>query len=421
MQKLAPYLSLLSSNKSFRNLWLSQIISNFGDWFGLLAVYALFTNYSDSALLLGLVIVVKMLSLGLFSPVAGYLTDKFNRRRLMIGCDILRAVIVAGFLLIHSQQMLWLAYPLMAFQMMLSAIFEPAKSSSIPNITSADELVKANVLSALSWSIIFTMGMGIGGLATAYLGTDLVFVLDVFSYLISGWFIYDTIIPQSTEDTSDTFKFSEPYIRIRQGVSYLKQNRHVLRPALAKGCVTCCLGGLVYMLILISEEVLMLGSIGVGLLYASRGLGTAVGPILGKRIFDNEKNWVKAMGFWMIMAGLMYVIVGMVESLVLMVIFVFLAHMASGANWVMSTVLLQRRAPDHIRGRVFSFEWLFFTLAQSVSVFLASNIQEINLLSLPQTMVAFAILLIAIGVIWMWTVTREEYSYQQELLWQRNP
>jgi len=420
LDKLKPYLTLLADNRNFRNLWLSQIISNFGDWFGLLAVYALFTTYSDSALLLGLVIVVKMLSLGLFSPIAGYLTDKYNRRRLMIICDILRGIVVAGFLVIHSQQMLWLAYPLMAVQMMLSSVFEPAKSSSIPNITSPDELVKANVLSALSWSVIFTAGMGMGGLATAYLGTNIVFVLDVFSYLISAWFIYDTLIPQNTDDTPDKFTLYEPYSRIKQGFSYLKQNRHVLRPALAKGAVTCCLGGLVYMLILISEEVLMLGSIGVGLLYASRGLGTAAGPIIGKRIFDNENSWVKAMGFWMIMAGLMYVAVGLVESLLLMVIFVFLAHLASGANWVMSTVLLQRRAPDYIRGRVFSFEWLFFTLAQSLSVFMAANIREVELLNLPQTIVVFAVLLIVIGFSWLLTITKKEHSYQQDIAWQRN-
>jgi len=353
-----------------------------------------------------------MLSLGLFSPIAGYLTDKFNRRRLMLACDIGRAVIVAGFLFIRSQELLWLAYPLMALQMMLSAIFEPAKSSSIPNITTSDELVKANILSALSWSVIFTLGMGFGGLATAYLGTDIVFILDVISYFISGWFIFKTEIPQFTDKEGSTSNLKEPWYRIMQGISYLKKQPEVLRPALAKGCVTFCLGGLVYMLILLSEEVLMLGSVGVGLLYASRGLGTAVGPILGKRVFQPEDSWIKAMGIWMILIGAMYVLLGWVESLILMLVFVFLAHIASGANWVMSTVLLQRRAPDYIRGRIFSFEWLFFTFAQSISVLIASNIQEFELLTLPHTIIVFAGFLMLIGAIWSFTVSRDERAYQ---------
>jgi len=398
---LTEYKNLVVNNENFRRLWLSQLISNFGDWFGLLAVYALFTTYSDSALLLGLVIIVKMLSLGLFSPVAGYLTDKFNRRRLMIYCDIFRAVIVAGFLLITSQQLLWLAYPLMALQMMLSAIFQPAKSSSIPNITSGKELVKANILSALSWSVVFTLGMGFGGIATAYLGTDTVFILDVITYLVSAVFIYRAEIPQYTKDEAVPFRLSEPYNRIKQGALYLRDHADVMRPAMAKGSVTICLGGLVYMLILLSEEVLRLGSIGVGLLYASRGLGTAVGPILGKRIFRDQQTWVKAMGICMVLIGAMYMVVGLVSSLILMLIFVFLAHTASGANWVMSTVLLQQRAPDYIRGRIFSFEWLFFTLAQSVSVIIASNIQEWEFLSLTNTIVVFGFVLSIIGGAWL--------------------
>ena len=416
MDRLADYTSFIKRNQHFRRLWISQMVSNFGDWFGLLAVYALFTQYSDSALLLGLVIIVKMLSLGTFSPIAGYLTDRFNRRRLMIWCDLIRAVIVAGFMLIRSQELLWLAYPLMGLQMMLSAIYEPAKSSSIPNITTEEELVKANVLSALSWSIIFTSGMGLGGLATAYFGTDAVFILDVISYLISAWFVFRAVIPQQTEEVEEAFNLREPITRIAQGVSYLRDNREVLRPALAKASLTICLGALVYLLILISEKVLMLGSVGVGLLYASRGLGTAVGPIIGKRIFSQEKNWIKAMGIWMIGVGAMYFIVGLMESLALMLLFVFFAHAASGANWVMSTVLLQRRAPDYVRGRVFSFEWLMFTFAQSISVFIASNLLELEILTVNGTMLLFASLLVGIGILWSVTVRAREREYQNRLV-----
>src|SRR6056297_1577436 len=126
LEKIRPYINLVTQNRDYRRLWLSQVVSNFGDWFGILAVYALITRYSDSELLLGLIIVVKMMSLASFSPFAGYLTDRFNRRRIMIMCDLSRALLVLGLLLIGSYDSLWLAYVLTAFQMMLSAVFEPA-------------------------------------------------------------------------------------------------------------------------------------------------------------------------------------------------------------------------------------------------------------------------------------------------------
>ncbi|GAA5520177.1 MFS transporter [Aliifodinibius salicampi] len=412
--KIRPYIDLVSHNQNYRRLWLSQIVSNFGDWFGILAVYALITRYSDSEFLLGLIIIVKMMSLASFSPFAGYITDRFNRRRIMIACDLLRAVIVACLLLVVSYETLWLAYVLTALQMMLSAIFEPAKTSSIPNVTTKEELVDANVLSAASWSIIFTIGMGLGGLATAWLGTDLVFIIDSGTYVLSSWFIYRAVIPQDEMSDAERKRTRNPLIGIKEGFRYLKDNHQVLRPTLAKGCFTMFLGALTYMLILVSEEVLMMGSIGIGSLYSARGVGTGIGPVIGRRIFSDEQDWVRAMGYCMIFGGLMYMVVGLTTSLIVMLLFVFIAHAASGANWVMSTVLLQRRTPDTFRGRVFSTEWLLFTLAQSVSVMVSSWILENDWLTIQQTMIVFALLLSITGIIWHTTITQEEQAFQKE-------
>lgn len=412
LDKIRPYINLVSNNRHYRRLWLSQVVSNFGDWFGLLAVYALITQYSDSEFLLGLIIVVKMMSLASFSPFAGYLTDRFNRRRIMIVCDLLRGLIVLGLLLVVSYETLWLAYVLTALQMMLSAIFEPAKTSSIPNVTTEEELVDANVLSSASWSIIFTLGMGFGGLATAWLGTDLVFIIDAFTYVISALFIYWAVIPQKKMDKAELERTRNPLVGIKEGFQYLFNNHQILRPSLAKGVFTMCLGGLTYMLILVSEDVLLMGSVGIGLLYAARGVGTGVGPIIGRRIFNREKDWVRAMGFSMIFGGLMYAVVGLTTSLAIMMIFVFIAHAASGANWVMSTVLLQRRTPDTFRGRIFSTEWLLFTLTQSASVLLCSWILENKWLTIQETMVVYALALSVSGLVWHLTVTSQEKEYQ---------
>jgi len=412
-ENLRPYINLVVQNHNYRRLWLSQVISNFGDWFGILAVYAVITQYSDSEFLLGLIIVVKMMSLASFSPIAGYIADRFNRRRLMIICDISRGIFVAGLLLVNSYETLWLAYFLTALQMMMSAIFEPAKTSSIPNVTTSQELVDANVLSAMSWSIIFTLGMGIGGMATAWLGTDLVFILDALSYVLSAWFIYRAVVPQQKMSEEEMKRTKNPFIGIKEGFEYLVAHPHVLRPTLAKGCFTMFLGALTYMLILVSEEILMMGSIGLGLLYAARGVGTGIGPVIGRRIFKKESSWIRGMGLCMIFGGFTYAFVGLSSSLVIMMVIVFIAHSASGANWVMSTVLLQRRTPDTYRGRIFSTEWLLFTLAQSASVLLASWLLENNILTIQQNVIVFASLLSLTGLIWHFTITQNEKKYQQ--------
>lgn len=409
-----PYSQLLRNNVNYRRLWLAQVVSNFGDWFGLLAIYAIVQAYSDSELLLGLVIVVKMLSLAVSSPIAGYLTDRYDRRVLMILCDGVRALLVLGLLAVRSEDMLWLAYLLTAVQMFFSAIFEPAKTSSIPNVTSAEELVSANIISAASWSVIFTTGMAIGGVATAWLGTDAVFLLNAVSYVVSGLFIWRAVIPQQRmEVRGEDGERKHPLQGIVEGFSYLFRNKEVLRPTLAKASFSSCLGALVYMLILLSEEVLMMGSIGLGFLYAARGIGTGIGPVIGRRLIQDERKWIFSMGFFMMFSGLMYVFVGLSEPFWMMLVFVMLAHATSGSNWVMSTVLLQRRAEDTFRGRVFSTEWLLFTLVQSFSVMLASLLLEWNILTLKEAMGVFSIGLMGIGVLWLVVVVPHEHRYHK--------
>ena len=415
VKSLSPYLTLLRDNANYRRLWLAQSVSNFGDWFGMLALYAVIARYSDSEFLIGLIIVVKMLSLASFSPLAGYITDRFNRRRLMIFCDVARALSIAGLLLVRSAELLWLAYALTAVQMMLSAVFEPAKTSSIPNVTSESELVNANVLSTATWSIIFTSGMAIGGFATEWLGTDTVFVLDAFSYLISALFIYRAVIPQQTMSEEEKANTRNPLTGIKEGLNYLTGNRHILRPGIAKGVASSFLGGLVYLLIIVSEDILMMGSIGLGLLYAARGIGTGIGPIIGRRVFKDKRDWVMLMGLSIGIAGAMYMVVGWTNTIWLMILFVLFAHAASGANWVSSTVLLQKRTKDTFRGRIFSTEWLLFTLANSLSVIVASLILEFELVTVKQLILIYGALMGLAGLIWTLTITRKEKIYQLTL------
>jgi len=298
--------------------------------------------------------------------------------------------------------------------MAFSAIFEPAKTSSIPNVTTPDELVNANILSAASWSIIFTSGMAVGGFATEWLGTDLVFLINGVSYVLSSWFIYKADIPQKMMSKEEKHRTRNPLHGIKDGIRYLKNNKEVLRPTMAKGTFTMCIGALVYMLIIVAEEVLMMGSIGLGILYAARGVGTGIGPVVGRRVFRSENLWVKGMGFFMMIAGATYFVVSQSEAIFWMGLFVMIAHMASGSNWVMSTVLVQRRAPDQYRGRVFSLEWLLFTLAQSVSVTIAALILEYDLLTLRETMAVFSILLVVSGIFWLFKIAPAEAKHHAE-------
>ena len=114
------YLNLLRRNLNFRYLWWGNVVSLLGDWFNLLASAALITQLTNSGVAISYLFLVRHLPVFLFSPIAGVIADKYDRRNILIMTDLLRGITVLSFLFIRSADQLWLLYLLTAVQFMLS-------------------------------------------------------------------------------------------------------------------------------------------------------------------------------------------------------------------------------------------------------------------------------------------------------------
>lgn len=417
MAELEPrkgYLQLLKTNGNFRRLWLGTLVSQLGDWFNTIALYQLINTLTGSPLAMGGVFLFKLLPWALISPVAGILVDRFDRRSVMILSDLLRAVVVLGFLFIDSQEQVPLIYVLISLQVIIGAVFSPAKSASIPNITEPGDLLTANAITSATWSVMLAVGAGLGGLATEVVGTDGVFIIDSVTYIVSAFFIYRTVIPQNTDASTDSGFIRSAYSSILEGWSYLRSNLHVGRIALAKATWAVGGGATVYMLTLIGPEITPgAEATGIGVLFFARGLGTGIGPIIARSLFKNQKIWPVVLGISVIVSGCFYATVGVYQWPLWVICAIIIAHSASGANWVLSTVLLQQRAEDRLRGRVFATEWLCVLFIESVSILIASLLLELKLLTLSGAFLLFAALQILCGVIWLLTVVPSEKRWRE--------
>jgi MFS family permease len=406
--------ALLAGNRNYRHIWFGEVASWFGDWFNAIALYTLVRELTGSPFALGLVFLTKMVPFAFASPLAGLLVDRFNRRWLMIVADLLRALVVLGFLFVNEASDLYLLYGLASLQVILTAVFIPARSASIPNITTAGELLTANALSAATWSTLLAVGAALGGVATNWFGVRAVFVLDSLSYLVSAAFLWRTTIPQRTDPQASLGSMKTALGDIAKGWRYLWEHKQVKRMALAKSTWSLGGGALVYMLALLGEGLMPSSpALGIGLLYGLRGLGTGIGPVVVRTWLPDEKQWPLLMGLGIVISGLCYLAVGVVPSLVVIALLVILAHAPSGANWVASTVLLQRRTEDRFRGRVFSAEWLAMTLADSVSILTASLLLESGAVTLRSGVMVFAGVQIVCGALWTVLVVPAERRASQ--------
>ncbi len=402
------FLALLKGNPNFRKVWIGEAASWLGDWFGAIAMYTLVRDLTGSPFALGLVFITKILPFAVASPLAGLLVDRFNRRRLMIATDLGRAVLVLGFLLVDRAEDLPLLYTFTTLQVSLTAIFIPARSASIPNITRPKELLTANALSAATWSTLLAVGAALGGFVTEWLGISAVFVIDSATYLVSAWFLYRTVIPQRTE-RSRSRGIAAALAETAEGWQYVLHRPPIARMVCAKAAWAIGGGGLVYMLALVGEDIANLSAaVGIGILYGARGFGTGVGPVLVRRYLPEESRWPLMLGLGIVATGITYMTIGSIPWTLGIVILIAVAHVPSGANWVASTVLLQQRTVDRYRGRVFSTEWLFITLADSVSILAASLLLETGVLTLRTGLIAFGLLQVFCGLVWVMVVVPRE-------------
>lgn len=425
------YATLVRTNVNFRRLWAGNTVSLLGDWFNTIALYTLVfeltgnNSEAGSPLALAGVFIFKLLPWALASPLAGVLVDRYNRRWLMIGSDVLRALIVLCFLFIDTPSELPWLYVLITLQVVVGAVFIPAKSASLPNITAPHELLTANALSAATWSSMLAIGAALGGFATAWLGVRPVFLLDACTYLVSGFFIYRATIPQDTT-ASDEPLFKTAYREILDGWQHLRTHPPIGRIALSKASWAVGGGALVFTLALMGDRFTETAlAAGIGLLFMARGIGTGIGPIVARAVFEDERHWPAVMGACVMVSGVCYGIVSFLPwlpwnvatySLLLVIVLVVMAHGASGANWVLTSVLLQKRTADRYRGRVFATEWLLLMVPETVSILLAALLLEAGWLDLRAAVWVFAWVQILCGLAWLLLVVPRErlHTVEQE-------
>ena len=390
------YLRLLRENRDFRLLYFGALISLGGDWFLTVALLDLVLQLTGSATLASLMLLCQTLPIFLFTPLAGHAIDRMDRRKLMIAVDVIRAGACLLPLLATTPATLPFAYVAVIAIAIGSAYFEPASQAALPNIVAPEDLGPANVLMGSTWGTMLAVGAGLGGLVTMQFGRATSFVVDAASFLFSAWLLWRM-----------RGRFSEPIEGQQARPPLLEATRETLRYARAHprvlALLTCKGGygtgaGVIAMLSVFGKEVFRAGALGIGLLFAARGLGALVGPFLVRGAARNDEQQYRAIVPCVLLFGAGYSALAFSKTLSLGLLAIFFAHLGGGAAWQISTYGLQREVPDWIRGRVFSADYGFVTLTMALSS-LAAGLLSDRLGPLIGT-VTIASMTLLFGVVW---------------------
>jgi MFS family permease len=202
------YRELLSSNPDFRRLWVGQVVSEIGDWLSSVAVLALAIQLAGAGregMAVAVYAIARHLPLFLFGPLAGVVSDRVDRRRVMIRSDLVRAFLALGFLFASRRSSLQAIYVIGAGLFAVSAFFNAAKRAALPNLVrGAGALLAANSLSASTTAATIAVGSALGGLIATFVGRDPVFLLNALTFIFSAEMIRRIIAPmQKREEAAD--------------------------------------------------------------------------------------------------------------------------------------------------------------------------------------------------------------------------
>ncbi len=345
----APYLRVIRSPRYFP-LWLGQIISNLGDTLNYVALVVLVFRLSHSGLAVSALVLTEIVPTLLLSPIAGVVIDRFDRRRLLVVVDGVRALLVLLLALTHA---LWAVYALAALLAVGSTLFNPALQAVIPALLTEEERLAANAMAWSSGRLVQIIGASVAGGLIAWGGTTPAFLVNATSFAFSAVMLIRLSVPRR-EGSPRSGGLGAWVDDAREGLAYARRDPFVARLVPVQALTSLATGATSALLVVLATTHLHLAAQGFGWLLAAIGVGALLGPFLSNRLTGGRYLDVRLLFVPYLIRGVGDIALGLVVGLpwALAILFVYGLNTSTGA--VASTSILQTVIPDQVRGRVFT-------------------------------------------------------------------
>src|SRR5215510_7604123 len=368
-------------SRSFFRLWLAQVISSLGDWIGLIAILAIAARVSNnSGAAVSLVMTTRVLPGFLLGTVGGVIIDRFDRRKVMVLCDIGRASLLV--LLPFVENLLGLVLISLGLELM-TLLWGPAQAATVPHFVPEEHLASANSLSlAASYgtfpiaSIIFSL---LAGIATVLGRLDIISALEVdqevlalmfdaVTFLVSAAIVWRLPFPKRVRRTEGRrIDWPDTFNDIKEGLRFVGRNPLVRGVIIGLGFGLIGGGAMIPLGPAFAKEVLFGGSAAFDVLMTALGFGAAFGVVtllwLQGRLPRSTVFAAAVVG-----TGTFLIMAASVSSLAPAVLFIGGVGACAGTSYVTGFTVLQENVADDLRGRIFATLYTVIRLCLLISL-----------------------------------------------------
>jgi len=375
---------------SVRRLWIAQLVSIFGDFLAIFAVFSVVTfQLHGTPEQVSMILVAYLLPLALISPFAGVFVDKWNVKWTMIASDVIRGLMV---LVLLFERDLNVIYGVFLALSCVSSFFVPAQSVAVRTIAPAAGLMAVNGLMSQAVQGSQIISPAISGLLVQWLGANACFLFDSVSFFVSAALVFSLTIerktvPAAAQSVLDSLKSGFRFIFTHAAISFV-----IISMTMGMFAIRC-FGVLlsVYVRDILQSNAALFGTlnslIGIGMIVGTQSLHRSA------RKASQQSLVIFGLSF-MGCAVLLTAIFGKVATTALGML-----GLGFGAAFIMvpSQTLLQGETPQELLGRVMSSLMSLMAMSQVIAMTVAGPVAEKY--GIRNLYLASAAMLLTIGVV----------------------
>jgi MFS family permease len=338
-------LSFLRTAPGYRLLFFAALASGIGTWLAFVALVVDVTDRTDDARWVSALLIVEFLPIVVVGFLAAPLVDRLPRRGILIAADVFRALVFC--VLPFADGTLQIVLLALAAGIATS-FFRPAVYAGLPNLVSDRDLPQANGLLQTAENLTWAAGALLGGALVAAAGPDLAYWVNAASFLVSAALLLR--IRQTLEEAREP---SGGHWRdLAAGFALVLRSRPLLTVLIAWSIVMLANAAVNVAEVFLAKDVFDAGDFGYGFLVAMGGVGLVLGSVAGGSLIDRY-GMRGPYGLGIAIMGAGYLLAATVPNVWTAAPFVVLAGTGNGTAVVCNAVLVQRGAPDAMRGRAF--------------------------------------------------------------------
>jgi MFS family permease len=354
----APVRALLAGNPAFRTLWIARLISFLGDSLGLIALLLYTASHFGTGLAVALLLIAGDFVPSLLSPVAGAISDRWDRRFVLVSCELVQGALIAVIAVTLPSLPLLLA--LVAVQSAVAAVFQPASRSAVPSLVPDADLERANAAIGFGTNGMDSAGPLAGAALLAVLSVRELLLADAVTFVISAALLATLPMlarPRVADNGADGRAGGRPALQLladaRDGLRYIWQNKAVRVITLAFCAVVLFNGVDDVALVFLARHTLHGSNSAASLVYAGAGLGLLAGFLLIARAGPRLAMPMLVVAGYAI-SSLGNLLTGLSFAILAALGFQVIRGLGIAGMDVGHNTLIQRAVPAEMLGRVFS-------------------------------------------------------------------